>query len=103
MFVEVFLPIIVGELFSGLQILGGAYKNMTSHDVRFAVWTAGVVDIARGIQIRFAVDRFTRIYFKEILATTRVLFFTRNETSNILYDARIFFDRPCGEKAETGV
>src|SRR5262245_41171143 len=53
---EIFLPVVVGNLVARLDRLDGAQDDLAAHDVGFGVGTAGVIGVAGDVAAARAVD-----------------------------------------------
>ncbi len=99
-FIKIFFAIVIGELFTNLDILDGVDKHLPFHDVWLAVWLTRMIDIAGEVVALSTVDSLTAIYFKKVFTITYILFFFRNFATKIFNDSLPFFVRTSSEEPE---
>ncbi len=67
--IEIFFAVVVGELVARIDVLNRVYINVAALYLGLAVGRARVVDVARDVRARGAVDRLARIDLKQVLAS----------------------------------
>lgn len=99
MLIEVLFAVIVRELVTRFDVLHRIDPDATLHNLWFAVWLAGVVDVPRKVVALCAIDRLTTIDFKKVQASAFVLFLLRDFATEIFDNARTLFDRRCSKQS----
>ena len=89
---EVFLSVIVTELFAGLDGALGEDEDLVAFYLDFAVWTAGVVQIARDIFARGAVNGFAVANFEKILSANAVRLAFGDKVAPVFDDESTFWN-----------
>ncbi len=100
--VEVFLAVVIREFLARLDVLDGIDEHPPPHDLRLAVWSAGVIDISGDVFSGRAVYRAARADLKEILAPARIFLGGREGPAEVFDDALSFLIGTRGEKTESG-
>lgn len=72
--IEVFLAIIIGEFFANLDVLDCIDLYLAAIDARFAIRSAGVIDVAGGVVVFFAVNRPLGVDVEQVAAASAVGF-----------------------------
>ena len=100
--VNVFLSVVVRELFSRLYVPFRVDEDTPAFYLRRAIGTARVIDIAGGIPARHAIDRFPTMHCKEVFAAARVRLGIRYCPAEVFDDALAFFEGTRRKKPESG-
>lgn len=80
----VLLTIVIGKLVSWLNVLYCHHENPAILDLRLAVRCAGVVDVARLIDLRLPIDGLVLRDFKEVLTLAGLALFLRDDAADVL-------------------
>lgn len=98
--VEVVFSVVVGEFFAGLDGAFGEDEDFLALYLYFAVWTAGMVDIASDVLSRSTVDGFSVANFEKVFSANAVRFVFVDDISPVLNDKTTFWDCDVGENAQ---
>jgi hypothetical protein len=71
----VVLAVVVADLLARLDLPAGADLDLMADKIDLGVWPAGVIDVARGVLARLAIDGPTVVQLKEILVLRAVVSF----------------------------
>jgi hypothetical protein len=86
--IKVFLPVVVGNLFAGLDSPSGPNPNSSAGNDGFGIRAARVINVPGGITARTAIDGRPGIDAKEILAPVSAIHFRiRNTIARVLDDS----------------
>jgi hypothetical protein len=99
---KIFLAVIIGKFFAWLDRALGHDESVAGPSFDFAIWPAGMIDIARAVGSSPAVDHFLIANREKIFAFIGVRFRFGEHASGIFDDAAAFFYRAKRKKAEAG-
>jgi hypothetical protein len=100
--VKVFLAVVVSDLFTSFDISPRPNPHAASGNNRFGVWRTRVIDVARNVAARTAVDRPFAVNAEEILAVTLFDFLVRNVWPGVFDDSFAFGNWLQRKEAEAG-
>lgn len=97
--VEVVFSVVVGQLFAGFDCAFGEHEHFLTLHFHFAVWTAGMVDIAGNVLSRGAVDGFSVANLKKILSCNTIRFVFCDDIAPVLNDESALGNGDVGKDA----
>jgi len=84
--VEVFPPVVVGQLFTRSDVPAGVDQDAHSAGARFAVRPAGVVDVTADVFPSRTVDDPPRVHLEEVAPAFAVCLFARKQPPGVFHD-----------------
>lgn len=87
MLVVILFPVVIRKLLSLFYGAPTQYEDPCLVYFHFAVRTAGVIDVAGLVPLRFAIDGLVLGHREKVFAARGALFFLRDGWANILNDA----------------
>lgn len=97
--VEVVFSVVVGKLFAGFDCAFGEDEDFSALHFYLAVWTAGVVDVARDVLSCGSVDGLAVTDFKKILSRNTIRFVFCDDIAPVLNDESAFGNGNVGKHA----
>lgn len=98
-FIEIFLAVVVGELFTGFDRASGVDEDFVTFYLDFAVRAAGMVDVPRDVFARGAVDGFAIPNFKKVFSTDPIGLIFGNDVTPVLNNESALWDGDVGKHA----
>lgn len=101
-FLPIFFTIIVEEFFAQCNLPRGLDPDMTVDHITFGVGTAGMINIARCIETRGAINIHVLIDVENVEVTFIILRLVNNDSADIFNDLLPLRDRLHSKKPESG-